>query len=286
MKNVAIIVKLSKLELNDAFIKIIDLLKHKEMNLLIPTDIVDYFNLSIPSKSIEDIRLEADCVIVLGGDGTLLHTAELFKNIDIPILPFNLGRLGFLMELDLHNIEYYIDAMINNQLNIKERMKLSSSIYKADELLSENEVLNEIVLNKNIPAKILEIEIKIESVVISRCRADGLIISTPTGSTGYALSAGGPIIYPELDAILIAPICPHALYMRPIIIPSTSVLSISITSISEAYITYDGRDIHNFTHHDKIVVKRSPSTLKLVVDSNKNFYSILKKKLGWGGDFC
>lgn len=237
--------------------------------------------------SIAEMRHKADFVIVLGGDGTLLYTSRLFRLIDIPILAFNMGRLGFIMELDIDDLETAIKDAAENKLNVKRRMKLTSSIYENDKIVFEEESLNEVVINKGAPSRMLELIIIIDGGFVTKYRSDGLIISTPTGSTGYTISAGGPIVHPDLDNIILSPICPHSLNMRPIVIPHKSRVEVHVeTQNAESFVTFDGQIVKPFKSSHRIVVKKSPVYASFAVKRDRDYYSVLRKKLGWGGELC
>lgn len=291
MVNASVIVKLSDDRIESIATKVIALLLSKNIQPLMLEDNVKSYNIDIKFSTIEQMRHESEFVIVLGGDGTLLHALQLFEEIDVPILPFNLGRVGFIMELQLDDLENYIDDAINGNLILRERMRLESKIYNGDNLVTGFNALNEIVINKAVTSKILEITVESDLEVINRFRADGLIVSTPTGSTGYALSSGGPIIHPKLNVILVVPICPHTLYIRPIVIPADSELKISIKfsvdiSKSEASVTHDGQVIYSLNRDDVVTIRRSPKPAHIVTSRDKSFYSVLKNKLGWGTELC
>ncbi len=291
MVKASIIVKLSDDRIEKIATNVINLLLSKNIQPLMLEDNAKPHNIDIKFSTIEQMRATSKFVIVLGGDGTLLHALQLFEEIDVPILPFNLGRVGFIMELQLDDLESYIDDAINGKLILRERMRLESKIYNNDNLVTGFNALNEIVINKAITSKILEITIENNLEVINRFRADGLIISTPTGSTGYALSSGGPIIHPELNVILVVPICPHTLYIRPIVIPADSDLTISIKfsvdiSKSEASVTHDGQAIYSLDRGDTVIIRRSLKPAQIATNRDKSYYSILKNKLGWGTELC
>ncbi len=291
MVKVSVVVKLSDDRIEGIACKVISLLLSKNIQPLMLEDNAKSYNIDINFSTIEEMRRESKFVIVLGGDGTLLHALQLFVEIDVPILPFNLGRVGFIMELQLDDLENYIDDAINDKLIIRERMRLESKIYNGDNFVTGFNALNEIVINKAITSKILEITVENDLEMINRFRADGLIVSTPTGSTGYALSSGGPIIHPKLNVILIVPICPHTLYIRPIVIPADSELKISIKfsvdiSKSEASVTHDGQVINSLNIGDVVTIRRSPKPAQIVTSRDKSFYSVLKNKLGWGTELC
>lgn len=282
----ALIVK-PKGELKETVEKAVKILESKGITPLLEKETVERLILNKESCSISDMRSMADAVIVLGGDGTLLYASRIFRFLNVPVIGFNLGRLGFIMEHNIEDFEKVINDFINKKLIIKKRMKVDGIILENGENVFEEEALNEIVINKGAPSRMIELSIFINNSFVTRYRADGAIISTPTGSTGYTISAGGPIVHPDLDSIILSPICPHALNIRPIVLPKTSTIDIRIeTSNVECYATYDGQIVRPFNSGSILKVQRSSADLNLAVSENRNYYSILRDKLGWGGMPC
>lgn len=254
---------------------------------LLENETVERLVLDMPNYTIAEMRNMADMVIVLGGDGTLLYASRIFRFISVPVLGFNLGRLGFIMEHSMEDFENVIKSYIENKFIVKRRMKLSGEIISGGEKIYEEDALNEIVINKGAPSRMIELSIFIDDNFVTRYRSDGAIISSPTGSTGYTISAGGPIVHPDLDNIILSPICPHSLNIRPIVLPKTSRVEIKVeTSNVECYATFDGQIVRPFNSENILRVTKSTGDLNLVVSPNRNYYSILREKLGWGGMPC
>ena len=282
----ALIVK-PKGELKETVENAVKILESNGITPLLEKETVERLILNRESCSISDMRSMADAVIVLGGDGTLLYASRMFRFLNVPVIGFNLGRLGFIMEHNIEDFEKVINDFINKKLIIKKRMKVDGIILENGENVFEEEALNEIVINKGAPSRMIELSIFINNSFVTRYRSDGAIISTPTGSTGYTISAGGPIVHPDLDSIILSPICPHALNIRPIVLPKTSTIDIRIeTSNVECYATYDGQIVRPFNSGSILRVQRSSADLNLAVSENRNYYSILRDKLGWGGIPC
>lgn len=282
----ALIVK-PKGELKDTVENAVKILESNGITPLLEKETVERLILNRESCSISDMRSIADAVIVLGGDGTLLYASRMFRFLNVPVIGFNLGRLGFIMEHNIEDFEKVLNDFINKKLIIKKRMKVDGIILENGENVFEEEALNEIVINKGAPSRMIELSIFINNSFVTRYRSDGAIISTPTGSTGYTISAGGPIVHPDLDSIILSPICPHALNIRPIVLPKTSTIDIRIeTSNVECYATYDGQIVRPFNSGSILRVQRSSADLNLAVSENRNYYSILRDKLGWGGIPC
>ncbi len=286
MTNAAIIVKF-KGDLSSEVIRVLKILD--KYNVIPMFDECTLARLTLDRDlkpyTISEMRKEANFVIVLGGDGTLLYTARLFRLINIPMLAFNFGRLGFIMELDISMVEETIRDFMNDKLMFSRRMKLSSEIRKIGGSVEfEEEVLNEIVINKGAPSRMLELSIYIDDNLVSKYRSDGIIVSTPTGSTGYTISAGGPIVHPDMDTIILSPICPHALNMRPIVVPQTSKIEIKIESLNtEAFITFDGQIVKPIDSTYVVRIEKSLAYALIAGAKDRNYYNILRDKLGWGG---
>lgn len=282
----ALIVK-PKGELKETVENAVKILESKGITPLLEKETVERLILNKESFSVSDMRSMADVVIVLGGDGTLLYASRIFRLLNVPVIGFNLGRLGFIMEHNIEDFEKVIDNFINQKLLIKKRMKVFGKILENGENVFEEEALNEIVINKGAPSRMIELSIFINNSFVTRYRADGAIISTPTGSTGYTISAGGPIVHPDLDSIILSPICPHALNIRPIVLPKTSTIDIRVeTSNVECDATFDGQIVRPFHSGSILRVQRSTEDLNLAVSENRNYYGVLRDKLGWGGRPC
>jgi NAD+ kinase len=233
----------------------------------------------------DDRRLLADAelVVVLGGDGTLIHAARLVAGRPIPILGVNLGSLGFMTEIPQAELFDSLDAALEGKLTVNRRMKLRVRLWRDQKVLIEDEVLNDVVINKGALARIADHEASIDGEYVTTYKSDGVIISTPTGSTAYALSAGGPIVHPALEAIILAPICPHALTQRAIVVPSEKVLSIVIKSeVADVFLTIDGQEGYPLRMGDRLEVDRSPNPVLILRNPKLGYFSILRQKLHWG----
>jgi NAD+ kinase len=226
----------------------------------------------------ESIPTVADMVIVFGGDGTLLSVAHLAALHDVPVMGVNLGRLGFLTEVPLDEMKITLEALLRGESKIVSQRKMLSAT------LGENRYycLNDVVINKGALARMIRFAIFIDGKQIACLRADGLIISTPTGSTAYSLAAGGPIIYPNLPAFVISPICPHTLSFRPMVISSDSLVEVQLLASEEVYLTIDGQRGQQMKSHDRVRVRCCQHELTLISSPKRNFFDLLQEKLGWG----
>jgi NAD+ kinase len=233
----------------------------------------------------EEIRLKSNLIIVIGGDGTLLSAARILKGKETPIIGINMGRLGFLTEIKAEEAINMLEDFLSGKASIEKRMKLDCKLMEDNTEVFQSEVLNDVVINKGALARMIDIELVIDGQFVNALRADGIIFSTPTGSTAYNLAAGGPIVYPELNSIIITPICPHSLTHRPIVISKNSKINISIKNNYEnIFLTCDGqigRRLNKDSSND-IIITKANTYVKLVTSSNRNYYSLLKEKLRWG----
>lgn len=230
----------------------------------------------------EDIPEQADVIVVLGGDGTLLSVARLIGERGTPIVGVNLGTLGFLTTVTLDQLYPTMETVLSGQYTVQERIMLLACIKRGGKTISEHHVLNDLVITKGALARIIDLEAYIDGAYLTSFRADGLIIYTPTGSTGYSLSAGGPIVHPTLSCLGITPICPHMLTNRPLILPDTVVFETVIKSEEDVYLTLDGQVGFLLKQGDVIVGKVAEHKTYTVMSPNEDYYSMLRSKLKWG----
>lgn len=234
---------------------------------------------------VEDRELAArsDLVVVLGGDGTLIYAARLLAGRNVPILGVNLGSLGFMTEIPVEELFATLNEVLAGRFQTDSRMKLSCRLLRAGKVLIEDEVLNDVVINKGALARIADHETSIDGVPITTYKADGIILATPTGSTAYSLSAGGPIVHPSVDCTVLSPICSHALTQRSIVVPADRCIRVTLRSeTADTYLTLDGQTGHSLQGGDCIEVVRSPNRVNLVRNPKVAFFTILRQKLHWG----
>jgi len=226
---------------------------------------------------------EVNALIVLGGDGTMLYACRLAAPHSVPVLGVNLGGLGFITETKINEWQDALQRLLDGDYEIEERMMLEAQLSGPDNEHARYDVLNDVVITKGALARIIDLEVSIDATAINTFKADGLIISTPTGSTAYNLSAGGSIVHPSVPCILITPICPHTLTNRPIVVPDSGIIKIALISKSEdVFVTFDGQIAHAFTQKHCLIVKRSSYRTKLILPKTKDFFSVLREKLNWG----
>lgn len=231
----------------------------------------------------ETIPQQVDLIIVLGGDGTLISVARLVDGLQVPILGVNLGSLGFLTEITRHELSSMLEAVLSGQFTITDRMMLNVEILRRGKLVEKHTLLNDAVINKGTLARIIDMETWVDGDYLTTFKADGLIVSTPTGSTGYNLAAGGPISYPGINSLVITPICPHMLTNRPLIVPSSSTIAIDISFADDVvYFTGDGQVGTNLEPGDRVEIRQSDARTHLVKSPNRDYFEILRTKLSWG----
>ncbi len=249
---------------------------------------------TLPSKtgwSKEEIVRLSDLVLVLGGDGTLLAAARVVAEQQIdkpkstsppPILGINLGNLGFLTEVQTSEVFDVLTKILDGHYATEMRLMLMTRIIRHGQSISESHVLNDVVINQGSKARLVEFDIYMDSLFVTSLKGDGVIFSTPTGSTAYNLSAGGPIVYPEMDGIIMTPICPHTLTHRPLLLPDKIRLEILIKKGDSVIVTFDGQVDHPLIAGDLIEITRSPAMTTLIVSPDRNYFEILRDKLKWG----
>ena len=225
-----------------------------------------------------------DLIVVFGGDGTILRTARLVRDRDVPIVGINLGVFGYLTEVNLDEMYSALEVILAGEFQVEKRMMLDVEINGGEETLLEGSVLNDVVINRGNLSRIIELETTVDDRYMTTFKADGLIISTPTGSTAYSLSAGGPIVFPELYSIIINPICPHTLTNRPIILPESAEIKVTLRTMEKgANVTLDGQVSFTVKSGDTVTIRKSRHVTTLVSSPHRGYLEILRTKLGWGG---
>jgi NAD+ kinase len=231
----------------------------------------------------EELAASVDMIIVLGGDGTMIAAARLLDNRDVPVVGVNYGTLGYLTEVRVEEMTAALESIVAGNYHLDRRMMLAAELYRGTEKLLRNRVLNDVVISKSALARIIEIETWFDGQLVNCFRADGLIISTPTGSTAYNLSAGGPVVYPSMNAIIITPICPHTLSNRPLVVPDDAEIELILkTPQVEVALTLDGQVGYRMEMNDRVVIAKSRTTFNLMQPLNRNYFEVLRGKLRWG----
>ena len=230
-----------------------------------------------------EISQQADLLIVLGGDGTLLSVARAAHPHNIPILAVNLGSLGFLAEISIDELYPTLENILAGKFEIENRMLLNACIWRNGEKVEDHNVLNDVVINKGAVARVINLQVLVNGQYMTSYRADGLIIATPTGSTAYSLSAGGPIIHPSMHTLVLSPICPFTLTNRSILIPDQSIIQVKLAAeYDDVRVTLDGQEGYDMRAGDILEIKKTKTSFQLIRGPNKNYYQILRDKLHWG----
>jgi NAD+ kinase len=227
---------------------------------------------------------QSDVLVVLGGDGTLLGASHLIPRDGVPVVGVNFGSLGFLTEVTLADLYPTLLSVLERRYQFEERRLLHGLVRRGDELLGQDDVLNDVVITKASLSRMLELDVSVDGRFMSAFRADGLILSSPTGSTAYNLAAGGPIVHPTLPALVLTPICPHMLTHRPLVLGDEAQVEVRLkpTPEVEAHVTFDGQRGFPLTNGVSVVVTRSARTLRLVKVPTRDYFEVLRTKLKWG----
>jgi len=231
----------------------------------------------------EEFSSGVDLVVVLGGDGTMISAARLIGDKEIPVLGINYGSLGYLTDFRIEEMFPALEAVLAGNYTLDRRVTLDVQVLRGEEVATENVVLNDAVINKAALARIIEIKVLLNGFYVNSFRADGLIVATPTGSTAYNLSAGGPIIFPSMKAMVLTPICPFTLSNRPIVVPDDAEIELSVeASNEEVALTLDGQIWFELKNGDTVKIRKSRTTFNLVQPTNRNYFDVLRDKLKWG----
>jgi NAD+ kinase len=238
---------------------------------------------SVEEAPADKLAGKVDLMLVLGGDGTMIATARMIGDQEVPVLGVNYGGLGYLAEFRIEELYSALESILSGNYRLDNRVMLSVELIRNEVSLTTNRVLNDVVINKSALARIIEIEASFNGHFVNSFRADGLIVSTPTGSTAYNLSAGGPVIFPSMNAVVITPICPFTLSNRPIVVPDSAEIELILkTDQEEVALTLDGQVGFPLKVGDRVVIRKSRTTFNLIQPSNRNYFDVLRDKLRWG----
>lgn len=282
-QTVAIIGKYMNPEIREQILILAHFLGERQADILIEeataqnSDIRDF-----KTVRMESIGAHADLAVVVGGDGTMLSVARALVDYKIPLVGVNRGRFGFLTDLSAESMLDGIGKIMAGECHTEQRILLSAILLRDGQNISRGLALNDVVINKSGLSRLIELEVHIDGQFVHRQRSDGLILSTPTGTTAYSLSAGGPILHPTLDAIALVPICPHTLSNRPIAVSSASKVEVTVVQAEDARVHFDGQQQFSLQPGDKILVQRAEKTVSLLHPLGHSHYDMLRGKLGWG----
>ena len=238
---------------------------------------------SVETVAVDKLPSSVDLILVLGGDGTMIATARMIGDREVPVMGVNFGGLGYLAEFRIEELYTALEAILAGNYRLDRRVMLAVELLRGNDPVTTHQVLNDVVINKSALARIIEIEAYLNEQFVNSFRADGLIISTPTGSTAYNLSAGGPVIFPSMNAVVITPICPFTLSNRPIVVPDDAVIELRLkTEREDVALTLDGQVGFPLKVENRVVIRKSRTTFNLVQPMNRNYFDVLRDKLRWG----
>lgn len=283
MRNIGLSLNIDKSQVQTIAKEIVSWLEKNGCNVYLSEKSAKFLQRCEKVLAPEEFGKKIDCLIVLGGDGTLLNSAQKVIPYEVPIFGVNLGTLGFLTEIEVTDIEPALRKLVNGEYDIEERMMLEAQIYRNNEKVNTFYGLNDIVIAKGALARLINIATYVDDEFVNSYPADGLIISSPTGSTAYSLSAGGPVVVPKVEVMVITPICPHTLYARPLVIaPESKVKVVLLSTSGEGSITIDGQHGFRLELGDEIVIKKAPFYTKLLRLNNRSFFKVMQGKLTEG----
>ncbi|OIR13911.1 NAD kinase [mine drainage metagenome] len=281
-QNIALIGKYKSPQIAEPLLKLADFLAHMGLNVLVDSLTAEHIgHHSYGVLALAEMNGKVDLAIVLGGDGTLLDVARTLAPFGIPLVGVNQGRLGFLTDISIDTMQRTISGMLRGEFVTEKRMLLSASVMREEKHMFDSLAFNDVVIHRGNNSSMLECEVRIDDEYLYNQRADGLIVTTPTGSTAYALSAGGPILHPSLDLIALVPVAPHTLSNRPIVLKSESVLKISMHRATDARVRFDGHTHFDLNCHDQVVVSRYIEPVHLLHPVGHSYYRTLREKLLW-----
>lgn len=282
-KHILLIGKYQNSEMRSQILLLADFLQEQNRIVFIESATAKYAEIQgFATLDLKHVGKQVDLAIVLGGDGTMLSVARDLYDNDVPLIGVNRGRFGFLTDINSELMISSVEGILAGEYSAESRLLLTASISHSGKDLYSGIALNDVVVTKAEKSRLIEIELSIDGHYVNTMRADGLIVATPTGTTAYALSAGGPIIYPTLEAITLVPICPHTLTNRPIAINSDSVVEVMIKNTKDARAHLDGQEKYNLQEGDVIRVERAIKTLTLLHPAGHNHFDMLREKLRWG----
>jgi NAD+ kinase len=238
---------------------------------------------NVETEETKEFKEKSDLIVVLGGDGTMISAARLTGRREVLVLGVNYGSLGYLTEFRIEEMFDALGEILAGHYDIDRRVMLDVEHWQGAKKLTSERILNDVVINKSALARIIEIEVELNNFFVNSFRADGLIVSTPTGSTAYNLSAGGPIVYPSMNAVLLTPICPFSLTNRSIVMPDDAEIKLKLVSDNEnVVLTLDGQSGYDLEPQDHIKVRKSEISFNLIKPTNRNYFDVLRGKLKWG----
>ena len=283
-KNIGLITNSGVKAIQNTLIELVQYLKTQDRNIILDTCCSDLMpDSGLQSVASKDLGKHCDLVIAIGGDGTMLMASHILCDVDVPLLGINLGHVGFLSDIPADEIAIHLDEILNGHYAEDVRFLLRGQVFREEKCVYEAYAFNDVVIQKWNIARLVELETYINGAFVHTHRSDGMIVSTPTGSTAYALAGGGPVVHPSLDALLLVPICPHSLTNRPIIVDGNSCIEVVIGTreVDHARLTYDGEIKYELAPGDRIRVKKKDKKIRLIHPAKHDQFHILREKLHW-----
>jgi NAD+ kinase len=282
-QTVALIGKYNSAELSEPLLRLAHFLEQRKLEVLLSQQTAERIG-SVPyaAVSMAEIGARADLAVVMGGDGTMLNIARELIEYNVPMVGVNQGRLGFLTDVSIDGMLATMDEILEGEYAAEERFLLNAVVRRQGQPVYQAYAFNDVVVSKGTSGRLIELEVFIDGQFVYSQRSDGLVVATPTGSTAYALSAGGPILHPTLEAMVLVPICPHTLSNRPIAVNSHSVMEILLLHAVDASVHFDGQSHIDLQQNDWVVVRRSENNIRLLHPLGHSYYDTLRQKLRWG----
>jgi NAD+ kinase len=284
-KTIGIISKFSDLSIGDTISSLINFLLERNLQVILDESAAK----TQPQTKLENVQFDelgqrCDLAIVVGGDGTILHSARALADHEIPLVGVNLGRLGFLADISSTDMTQKLGEILDGHYHEEQRFLLLSQLQRNGEIINEGYAFNDTVIHKWNSVRMIEFETFVNGQLVNSQRSDGLIVSTPTGSTAYALSGGGPILHPTMNAIVLVPICPHTLSNRPLVIDGDSMIELAIKQGNQPHVrmTLDGQEDFEIHDGDRVLIRKKEKKVRLIHPAEHDHYQILRAKLGWG----
>jgi len=283
INKIGITSKPKKPEVREIVPPLVDWMQQRSIEVFIDKETGSALDRAGQCVSRNEMPSRVDLIIVLGGDGTLLATARVLNGKPVPLLAVNIGGLGFLTVITQDELYPTLEMVLAGDFRTDKRVQIEAEVIRAGEVISSFLALNDVVLNKGAIARILDFDVRVDGQFISTYKADGLIVSTPTGSTAYSLAAGGPVIAPSVQAFIVTPICAHTLTNRPIVLPDSAQIEVGVKTQRESvYLTVDGQVGIAVRSEDTVHMRRASSVVELVQSPQKDYFEILRQKLKWG----
>ena len=282
-KTIALVGKFNSPGCSTSLLRLADFLRRRGHQVMITAHTADVCEIrDFEVATLNDIGAVVDLAIVMGGDGTLLNIARTLVDQRVPLIGINQGRLGFLADVSIDTMFSTLEEMLSGQYVAEERIMLEASVERYEDVLIASYAFNDVVVSKSSTGRLIEFEVYIDNQFVYSQRADGLVVASPTGSTAYALSSGGPILHPTLEAVVMVPICPHTLSARPIAVNSRSEIEINLIHADDGRVHFDGQRHADLQIGDRVVIQRAHNTVRLLHPEGHNYYDTLRQKLHWG----